>query len=154
MVMAVGAIANDGQMMVPHLVRSVVDGGQQYDVASQVMGNPISAESARTLTSMLTTAMEEEASQALVTGYSLAGKTGTAEIPTELGYTSTETNTSFVGWGPSDDPQFVVYVWLEKPSISKWGSQVAAPVFRDVVEQLVVLMKIPPDSLRVQSSAE
>jgi len=154
MVMAVGAIANDGQMMVPHLVRSVVDNGQQYDVASQVMGNPISAETAQTLTSMLTTTMEEEASQALVAGYSLAGKTGTAEIPTELGYTSTETNTSFVGWGPSDDPQFVVYVWLEKPSISKWGSEVAAPIFSDVVEKLVVLMKIPPDSVRVKSSAE
>jgi len=153
MVTAVGAIANEGQMLVPHVVRSVIDGNQQYAVSPQVMGNPISAETAKTLTSMLTVALEEEASQALVEGYSLAGKTGTAEIPTELGYTSTQTNTSFVGWGPSDDPQFVVYVWLEKPSISKWGSEVAAPVFRDVVEKLVVLMKIPPDSVRMEISA-
>ncbi len=152
--MAVGAVANDGQMMVPHVVRSVVDNGQQYDVAAQVMGNPISAETAQTLTDMLTVALEEEASDALVDGYSIAGKTGTAEIPTELGYTTDETNTSFVGWGPSDDPQFVVYVWLERPSISKWGSVVAAPVFSNVVEQLVVLMKIPPDAVRAELSAK
>jgi cell division protein FtsI/penicillin-binding protein 2 len=153
MVAAVGAIANDGQMLVPHVVRSVVDGGQQYNVSAQVSGNPISAETARTLTDMLTVSLEEESSNALVEGYSLAGKTGTAEIPTELGYTSTLTNTSFVGWGPSDDPKFVVYVWLEQPSISKWGSEVAAPVFSKVVEKLVVLMKIPPDSVRMEISA-
>ncbi len=154
MVMAVSAVANEGRMMAPHVVRSVVDNGQQYDVAPQVVSNPISAETAETLTDMLTVALEEEASGALVEGYSLAGKTGTGEIPTELGYTSTQTNTSFVGWGPSDDPQFVVYVWLEKPSISKWGSEVAAPVFQNVVEQLVVLMKIPPDNIRLALSAK
>ncbi|MDY6872508.1 MAG: penicillin-binding protein 2 [Chloroflexota bacterium] len=153
MVEAVSAIANDGKMMAPHIVRSVVDEGQQYNVAPQVISSPVSAEAARTLTDMLTVAMEEEASSALVEGYSLAGKTGTAEIPTELGYTSTQTNTSFVGWGPSDDPKFVVYVWLEKPTISKWGSEVAAPVFHDVVKKLVVLMKIPPDVIRHQLSS-
>jgi cell division protein FtsI/penicillin-binding protein 2 len=154
MVAAVGAIANDGQMLVPHVVRSVVDNGQQYNVNPQVSGNPISAETAQTLTDMLTVSLEEESSNALVEGYSLAGKTGTAEIPTELGYTSTLTNTSFVGWGPSDDPKFVVYVWLEQPSISKWGSEVAAPVFSKVVEKLVVLMKIPPDSIRMEISSK
>ena len=99
---------------------------------------------------MLVYSLQEEASSALVEGYSIAGKTGTGEIPTELGYTSNQTNTSFVGWGPADDPKFVVYVWLEKPSISTWGSEVAAPVFHNVVEKLVVLMKIPPDNIRLQ----
>lgn len=140
--------------MMPHVVRSVVDGGQQYDVTPQVINSPISAETAQTLTEMLTYTLEEEASVALVEGYTLAGKTGTGEIPTELGYTSALTNTSFVGWGPSEDPKFVVYVWLEKPTISKWGSEVAAPVFHDVVEQLVVLMKIPPDSIRLKTASE
>jgi len=153
MVTAVSAIANDGKMMTPHVVKSVVDQGQQYDISPQIINAPISAETAEILTQMLTTALQEEASTALVDGYSLAGKTGTGEIPTELGYTSSQTNTSFVGWGPSDDPKFVVYVWLEKPSISTWGSEVAAPVFRDVVEKLVVLMKIPPDNVRLTLSS-
>ena len=55
---------------------------------------------------------------------------------------------SFVGWGPVDDPQFVVYVWLQKPTSSPWGSVVAAPVFSEVVTRLVVLMDIPPDGVR------
>jgi len=51
-------------------------------------------------------------------------------------YTSNLTNASFVGWGPIDDPKFVVYIWLEKPRTSVWGSVVAAPVFRDVSKSL------------------
>jgi cell division protein FtsI/penicillin-binding protein 2 len=154
MVTAISAVANDGRMMTPHLVKSVVDQGRQYDIAPQTLGTPISAETAQTLTQMLAVALEEEASDALVEGYSLAGKTGTGEIPTELGYTSELTNTSFVGWGPADDPKFIVYVWLEKPEISKWGSEVAAPVFHDVVQELVVLMRIPPDVVRLQTTTE
>jgi cell division protein FtsI/penicillin-binding protein 2 len=154
MVAAVSAIANDGKMMMPHVVKSVVDRGQQYSVAPQMINAPISAETAQTLTDMLTFSLKEEASLALVEGYEIAGKTGTAEIPTETGYSSTQTNTSFVGWGPADDPKFVVYVWLEKPSISPWGSEVAAPVFSDVVEKLVVLMRIPPDSVRLGMTEE
>lgn len=154
MVAAISAVANEGKMMTPHVVRSVISQDQQYDITPQVSGSPISAETAETLTQMLTVALEEEASDALVEGYSIAGKTGTAEVPTESGYTTETTNTSFVGWGPSDDPQFIVYVWLEEPTISKWGSEVAAPVFHDVVEQLVVLMKIPPDDVRLGSNSE
>lgn len=154
MVAAVSAIANEGRMMTPHVVRGVIDKGQQYNVSPQVINNPISAQTARDMTEMLAYSLEEEASNALVEGYRLAGKTGTGQIPTELGYTSSLTNASFVGWGPADDPQFVVYVWIEKPTISQWGSEVASPVFKDVVEQLVVLMRIPPDNIRMQLASE
>jgi cell division protein FtsI/penicillin-binding protein 2 len=154
MVAAISAIANDGRIMMPHVVRGVIDNGQQYHVTPQVINYPISAQTARDMTEMLAISLEEEASGALVEGYRVAGKTGTGQIPTELGYTSTLTNTSFVGWGPADDPQFVVYVWIEKPTISQWGSEVAAPVFKTVVEQLVVLMRIPPDHIRMQVASE
>jgi cell division protein FtsI/penicillin-binding protein 2 len=154
MVAAVSAIANEGRMMTPHVVRGVIDKGQQYNVSPQVINNPISAQTARDLTEMLAYSLEEEASNALIEGYRVAGKTGTGQIPTELGYTSSLTNASFVGWGPADDPQFVVYVWIEKPTISQWGSEVASPVFKNVVEQLVVLMRIPPDSIRMQLARE
>lgn len=154
MVAAISAMANDGRIMMPHVVRGVIDNGQQYHVTPQVINYPISAQTARDMTEMLAISLEEEASGALVEGYRVAGKTGTGQIPTELGYTSTLTNTSFVGWGPADDPQFVVYVWIEKPTISQWGSEVAAPVFKTVVEQLVVLMRIPPDHIRMQVASE
>jgi cell division protein FtsI/penicillin-binding protein 2 len=148
MAAAAAAIANDGKMMAPHVVRSLISKGYQKDVEQQVVSMPISAETARTLTEMLARSLEVESSDALVPGYRMAGKTGTAEIPTPTGYDSDRTNASFIGWGPVDDPRMVVYVWLEKPLASQWGSVVAAPVFRRAVERLVVLMNIPPDDVR------
>ena len=150
MITSISAVANDGKMMSPHILKSVLDNGQRRDSSPMVTGKPISEETADTLTEMLAVSLEREASSALVDGYRLAGKTGTAEIPGPLGYTSDTTNASFVGWGPVDDPQFIVYIWLEKPTSSIWGSVVAAPVFHDVVSELVVLMDIPPDDIRHQ----
>ena len=135
MAMAIGAVANEGKMYAPHLVKSLMIDGKQMDIKPVLVGNPITAETARTLTDMLVTSLESEASDALVEGYALAGKTGTGSIPTEFGYTLSETNASFVGWGPADDPQFLVYVWLERPGISQWASLVAAPVFADTRQQ-------------------
>jgi len=148
MITAVTALANDGKMMAPHILQSVIENGRQYNNTPQVIGNPISAKSARTITSLLAISLEEEASDALVEGYRVAGKTGTAEIPGPNGYVSNLTNASFVGWGPVDDPRFVVYIWLEKPKSSQWGSIVAAPVFSQVVQSLVVSLKLPPDTIR------
>ena len=145
---ATSAVANDGKIMTPHIVRSIISKGYQYDLEPTVMARPIKPETAHTLNAMLETSLLGESSDALVPGYSVAGKTGTAEIPTPFGYTSSQTNASFVGWGPVDDPQFLVYIWLEKPTISPWGSEVAAPVFSKVVQKLVVLLNIPPDDVR------
>lgn len=148
MVMAISAVANGrGEMMAPHVMLSMVRDGFQYTPASQVVGKPISAETAKELTAMLANSLEDESSDALVDGYQVAGKTGTAEIATPTGYTGNATNVSFVGWGPLNNPRFLVYVWLEKPTSSPWGSVVASPVFHDMVERLVVLMDIPPDNV-------
>jgi cell division protein FtsI/penicillin-binding protein 2 len=53
-----------------------------------------------------------------------------------------------------DDPKFIVYVWLEKPTSDRWGSTVAAPVFADIVKELVVLMNLPPDDIRQQMNQQ
>jgi cell division protein FtsI/penicillin-binding protein 2 len=124
--------------------------GHQYNDPSQYAGAPISAQAANTLNEMLAVSLEEESSMALLPGYRLAGKTGTAQIPSEYGYDAFHTNASFVGWGPVDDPQFIVYVWLEKPSSSIWASETASPVFSKVAEQTVILLNIPPDVVRSQ----
>jgi cell division protein FtsI/penicillin-binding protein 2 len=150
MVTAIGAVANDGKMMQPHVLRAYIDKGAQYVMPTNVLGTPITEQTAHTLTEMLSGSLEEEASSALVEGYRIAGKTGTASISTPNGYDPDWTNASFVGWGPVDDPKFLVYIWLEKPSTSEWGSVVAAPVFRRVFERLVVLTNLPPDDIRKQ----
>jgi cell division protein FtsI/penicillin-binding protein 2 len=151
MAAAASAVANGGKMMAPHIVRSIVNKGYQHDTEQRVAGMPVGPQAANELSEILADNVETESyEEAVVTGYRLAGKTGTGEIPTPFGYTSNQTNASFVGWGPVDDPRFLVYVWLEKPTSSSWGSEVAAPVFRQAVEKLVVLMDIPPDAVRQQ----
>ncbi len=150
MLMAGSAIANGGKMVTPHVLYSMVRDGHQYNVPSQYAGSPISAQTAHTLNDMLTVSLEQESSQALLPGYRLAGKTGTAQIPTQYGYDPTHTNVSFIGWGPADAPQFMVYVWLQSPSSSIWSSETAAPVFSQVAEQTVILLNIPPDVVRAQ----
>lgn len=151
MVTAISAIANDGEMMAPHVLKTVVTDSHKFDILPRVIGKPISAESARVASELFAVTLIGEASPALVDGYRIAGKTGTAEISIPgKGYDTELTNTSFVGWGPVDDPKFLVYIWLEKPTSSKWGSIVTAPIFKRVVSELVVLMNLPPDDIRQQ----
>lgn len=150
MLMSVSAVANDGKMVTPHVLYSMLRDGHQYHVPSQHAGTPIRPETARILNEMLALSLEQESSQALLPGYRLAGKTGTAQIPTDYGYDTEHTNASFIGWGPVDDPQFMVYIWLQKPSTSIWASETAAPVFSKVAEQSVIILNIPPDVIRNQ----
>lgn len=151
MLTAASALANDGRMVYPHVLYGMVNNGNQYNTPTQIMGTPISPQTARTVSEMLAIGMERGESLAQVEGYRLAGKTGTAQIPTDSGYYSPdEINASFIGWGPVDNPQFMVYVWLEKPETDDWASFLATPVFKEVVEKLVVLMDIPPDVIRQQ----
>ncbi len=149
MVTAISALANDGVMMKPHIVREIRYNGEVQKVEPEAVGQPISAETARTVTEMLATSIEIEASDAQVDGIRIAGKTGTGEISVEgQGYVLNTTNASFVGWGPADDPQFIVYVWVQQPEVNIWGSEVSAPVFSEVVEAVAPYLRVPDDNTR------
>ncbi len=148
MLKAISAVANNGQMVAPHLLKAYVDNGRQFEVTPNLEGQPIKPETARVLSEMLAEAIEGEASTSAVPGYRIAGKTGTADIPINGSYSSGLTNASFVGWGPVDDPRFMVYVWFEKPKSNIYGSIVAAPVFKEVFQTAVTLYNIPPDQAR------
>jgi cell division protein FtsI/penicillin-binding protein 2 len=151
MVMAASALANHGQMVYPHVLYAQIQDGKQSNTKTQIVGTPISANTAQTISDMLANALETESSTALIPGYRIAGKTGTAQIPLPSGgYDQNNVNTSFIGWGPVDDPRFLVYVWLEKPQSNKAASVVVAPIFKQVVEKLVVMLNIPPDAIRSQ----
>ena len=137
-------------MVTPHVLEAMVRDGRQYSVPPQYAGSPITANTAQTLDQMLAISLEQESSNALVPGYRVAGKTGTAQIPSDFGYEAGVTNASFIGWGPVDDPKFMVYVWLERPSASIWGSETAAPVFSLVAQKAVLILNVPPYSIRDQ----
>jgi cell division protein FtsI/penicillin-binding protein 2 len=149
LVTAVSAVANGGTMMQPHILLRVQNGENVHTIQPQVLGRPIKPETAATLSEMLAQSLEQgEGDQALVPGFRISGKTGTAQIPIPGGYDFERTIASFIGWGPVDDPRFVVLVKLDRPSASIWGSETAAPVFSALVQRLVVLMEIPPDEVR------
>ncbi len=154
LMMAASSIANHGRMVTPHALYAMMRDGRQYDVPAQFAGSPISAQTAETLSGMLAVSLESEGSLALLPGYRIAGKTGTAQIPVNGFYDTTQTNASFIGWGPVDDPRFMIYVWLERPSASIWGSETAAPVFAQIAEKTVILLDIPPDIIRQQLVAK
>jgi cell division protein FtsI/penicillin-binding protein 2 len=153
LVAAVAAVANEGVMVQPHVVRQIVGPQGAYTPGTTVLGRPISAETARTLTQMLAQSLTNETRYGTIAGYGMAGKTGTAQIPSGLGYDPHWTVASFIGWGPVSDPRFIVLVRLDKPETSPWGSVVAAPLFQEIAERLFMMLEIPPDALRAEYAA-
>lgn len=153
LVAAVGAVANDGLLMKPHIVHKITthEQGRVVEIKPQVVRRAVSADTANVLTQMLATALEVEDSLALIPGYRVAGKTGTAQIPIPGGYHPSLTIASFIGYFPIDDPQVLVLIILDKPTVSKWGNQTAAPTFRQIGEHLISLLDIPPDEIRLAS---
>lgn len=155
MMTAATALANDGKMVYPHVVLSMVSNGVQSNTRVQTLGTPVSAQTAHTVSEMMASAQEAGNSIANVEGYRTAGKTGTASIPGPNGiYDSDQTNASYIGWGPVDDPKFMVYVWMERPETADWASIVASPIFHNVVQRLVVLLNLPPDETRKQLTGQ
>lgn len=154
MLVAVNAIANGGLMMQPHVMHQVIDGDTVITSQPSALGRPISAETARIVTEMMVTVVQDGLDgNARLPGYTIAGKTGTAEIPSPIGYEPDASIVTFIGFFPADDPQVSVLIKLDRPS-GYWGSQVAAPVFRRLAERLVILLEIPTDDIRHALAAE
>ena len=155
MIVAISAVANQGTLMKPHIVQQFItsdpqSGEQQIvPVEPMVVRRAISQEAAATLTEMMVQVVEQNTTKAQVPGYRIAGKSGTAQIPTAYGYHPTDTIGSFVGFAPADDPRFIVLVKLDIPTSSTWGTQTAAPTFRAIAERLFAYLQIPPDEIRL-----
>ncbi len=142
---AVAAIANEGQMMRPHVAEALVVKGRLIPIPPFPVRQVIRPETARTFTKILLEATEQAAGGPLVPGYHFAGKTGTAEIPGQGAYLADLTKVTFVGYGPVEDPRFVILVKYDKPKKSHMAQHVALPVFKRVAQRLVALMDIPPE---------
>ena len=146
---AVSAIANEGWLMRPFLVREISDhqGRSVWEHVPHIRRRPISAETAKTVTDLLVNVVERGTGQrAAVPGYRVAGKTGTAQkVDPETGtYSSTKCVGSFVGFVPAEDPQLAILVVIDEPQGPAWGGVVAAPVFRQVAEQALRYLSVAP----------
>lgn len=146
MVRAVGAIANGGLLMEPHMVKAVrKETGEEIPIEPKVVRRVITPTTAKVVTEMMVQAVDKgEAKFAKPKGYRIAGKTGTAQIPIAGHYDPTKTIASFVGFAPADDPKFIMLVKMDQPSSSIFGAETAAPLFFDIAKQLFVYYKVTP----------
>jgi cell division protein FtsI/penicillin-binding protein 2 len=151
MVVAASALANDGYLMQPHIVQEIRGDSADFVHQPTVLSRPISREAAQQVTSMAVTAVAREVPMAQVDGYTIAGKTGTAQIAENGIYLPDDVIGSFIGWLPADDPEIIVFVKLDRPKSAPWGSETAAPVFAELAEEMVVLLGIPPDNVRLRA---
>ncbi|WP_298704377.1 penicillin-binding transpeptidase domain-containing protein [uncultured Veillonella sp.] len=155
MVRAFGAIANDGKMMLPHIIKSVnnPDGSVVSVTEPKESGEPIPSNIAKTIFDILEKEVSEGGgNKASVDGYHFAGKTGTAQkLNVEAGgYLDGRYIASFIGMGPVEDPRFVALVVIDDPNGVFYGGQIAAPVFKDMMSQLVRYYQISPSVTKEQ----
>src|ERR1041385_6773624 len=149
MVAAFGALANVGVRVAPHLIREIrnADGTVVYR-AEPEQHRVLSAETAITLRGMLEgVTLNGTAKKAQLDGYSAAGKTGTAQKidPKTKAYSHTKFVGSFVGFAPVSNPQVAIIVVMDEPAGAYHGGDVAAPVFREVAEQILPSLGVEPD---------
>ncbi len=145
MVRAVGAIANNGMLMKPYLVHTIQRDTEKVEIKPEELKQVISERSAQTMVDIMVKSAEHgEAKFAMLPGYRIAGKTGTAQIAIDGVYDEKKTIASFVGFAPADNPKFVMLVKLVEPTSSQWGSETAAPLFFTVARDLLNYYEISP----------
>lgn len=146
---AFSAIANDGNLMKPYIVSEVRDneGRVIKSFTPQVVRKVISENTSKRLTEILKTVVEEggTATKAAIQGNLVAGKTGTAQKtdPETGSYSNERYVSSFVGYLPAEDPKISIIVVVDEPKGAIYGGSVAAPIFKEIAEQVLTYLKIP-----------
>ncbi len=150
LVMATAAIANDGILMKPFIVKEIID--SEYNVVKQYQSEQvrqaISPSTANTMMNILQEVVDDgTGSRARLENYTVAGKTGTSQkFDFSLGRYSNEKFTSwFVGFTPSHDAEIAILVMLDEPKGSYYGGTVAAPVFQEIASKVLPYLSIPPE---------
>lgn len=148
MLQGYGALANNGIMMKPHLIKEIRrQDGTVIKTMPVEVGRPITARTARLVGGMLVGVVEKgHGKRAGVPGYYVAGKTGTAQIPDPRGgYIEGETIGNFAGYAPVEAPAFVMFVKIVKPRTVQFAESSAAPIFGEMAEFLLKYLQIPTE---------
>jgi cell division protein FtsI/penicillin-binding protein 2 len=150
MLMAMGALANDGWLMRPMLVSCLEDRAgnvvQKYEPqrVRQVVGDSADKEMIEALKTVVSP--DGTAAGAAMKDYIVAGKTGTAQKVENGVYVHDKYVASFIGFFPADNPQLCISIVMDEPKEGYYGGQVCGPVFRDVAERCASYLNIPADS--------
>lgn len=162
---AASAIANDGKMVTPYVIKNITDneGNIVKETKTNISGYPISKETAKEVRSILETVVTSPKGTGnayKIKGYSVAGKTGTAQIPNPDGggYISGHGDYiySFLGMAPADNPELVMYVGVEKPNLDgmETGSEPVAAVFNSVMKNSLQYLKVKPSKKTETNSSK
>lgn len=148
LISALSAIANQGVLMKPYIVRGLLD--KQGQVIKKYDPTPvrqvISPQTARRMANMMTRVVGEAdgtGRNARIENVNVAGKTGTAQkfdFARNV-FSSDRVRTSFMGFFPAEDPQVAILVILDEPQRDKWGGVASAPVFKNIAEQILTCFK-------------
>ncbi|MGE5508265.1 MAG: penicillin-binding transpeptidase domain-containing protein [Chitinophagales bacterium] len=148
LLMAVSAVANDGRLMRPYLIKEIKsqDGKDLRVTQPTQVRQVISPETARELRRILrSVVVNGSGKRADVPGYRPAGKTGTAQVAEAGGYSHSKVIASFVGFAPFDDPEVAAIVALHEPTSGvTFGGVIAAPVWQAIIRDTMAHLKIPP----------
>jgi cell division protein FtsI (penicillin-binding protein 3) len=145
---ALGAIANNGILMKPYLVRQILDqkGNAVKQFSPQTVRQVLSPETARLMQSLLARVIEPggTGTQAAIEGVSVGGKTGTAQkvVQETRRYATGKYISNFMGFVPTEDPSVVILVVVDEPKGAYYGGAVAAPIFKAIAEQTLSILGV------------
>ncbi|HEX3695636.1 MAG TPA: penicillin-binding transpeptidase domain-containing protein [Polyangia bacterium] len=157
MIAGVSAIASGGVYHQPHVVARIVNqDGSVETPALRPDRRVISADAARTMVGIMRGVTEPggTAKQAAIPGYPVAGKTGTAQKVANGHYDSSKWVASFIGFAPADDPRVAIIVVVDEPQGDHLGGAVAAPVFREIGEQALRYLHVPPSAAALAAASK
>jgi cell division protein FtsI (penicillin-binding protein 3) len=150
LIAAVSAIANDGILMRPYIVKEITGSGGQIvqSFLPQKVRQAISARNARIVGNIMKTVITEGGTgvNAALEGYAVCGKTGTARKLDESGqYSDSKHMASFIGFTPSENPEIAILVVIDEPGENYYGGVVAAPVFKKIAQQTLSYLNVAPE---------
>jgi cell division protein FtsI (penicillin-binding protein 3) len=149
MVSAVSSVANGGEVVEPRVIRAVYRDNRRYAVRPKIVRRAISADTAATLTTIMEGVVANKrgtATRAQISGYTIAGKTGTAAKLINGHYSTSNYNASFVGFVPSRNPAVAIIVVTDSPHVyPNTGGFVSAPVFKKIAEATLQYLGVAPN---------
>jgi cell division protein FtsI (penicillin-binding protein 3) len=144
LVNAYAAVANGGWLMRPRMVEHIVQGDESQFFAPHARHRVLSPQTLERLNEILVGVVERgTGKQGAVEGYTVAGKTGTAQKVEHGTYSHSKVLAAFVGYVPAEAPQLAIVVLIDEPRLAKWGGEAAAPVFKRVTQQALYYLQVP-----------
>ena len=158
MVTAISAIANGGKLMKPYVIKEIRDRNNVTILKNEpvIKTQIISSEVSKTMRDILQLVVTNGTGKAAkIDGVRVAGKTGTSQKIENGTYSHSHFISSFIGFAPADNPKLAMIVSVDEPRGAYYGGVVAAPVFKQVIEEALIYMGHVPDrELAVREQAE